>query len=356
VDRTSDACIVTGGAGFIGCAVAQGLLNRFGRVIAIDNLHPQVHDQHVRPASLARAVEWVDGDICEPVVWDEVLTTVRPRAVIHLAAETGTGQSLTAATRHAECNVLGTATMLDALAWHDAIPDRIVLSSSRAVYGEGAWTGIHGTIYPGQRTRAQLAAAVWGFPDLRCVPSSALTTCPAPVSIYGATKLAQEHMIGVWASAFGASAVTLRLQNVYGPGQAMRNAYTGIVVLFCQLAAAGRSIPLYEDGAMLRDFVLIDDVASAFMAALDQPAPPHPVDVGTGQSVTVAAMAGQIAGLYDAPTPHVTGTYRFGDVRHAASSITATRSLLRWSPKFILAEGLPRLAAWVDAQPALVIA
>ena len=351
MDRTSNACIVTGGAGFIGCAVAQGLLKRFDRVIAIDNLHPQVHDQHIRPPSLPHAVEWVDGTICDPVVWDTVLATVRPRAVIHLAAETGTGQSLTAATRHAECNVVGTATMLDALARHDAIPDRIVLSSSRAVYGEGAWTGAAGTVYPGQRTRAQLAVAEWDFPELRCVPSTALTTRPAPVSVYGATKLAQEHMIGVWAAAFGASAITLRLQNVYGPGQAMRNAYTGIVVLFCQLAAAGRSIPLFEDGAMLRDFVLIDDVAAAFMAALDRPALAHPVDIGTGKSATIAAMAGEIAGLYGAPAPHVTGSYRFGDVRHAACSITATRSLLHWSPKFTLGEGLPHLAAWVDAQP-----
>ena len=275
VERTSSACIVTGGAGFIGCAIAPALLDRFDRVIAIDNLHPQVHAQHARPSSLARPVEWIDCDICDPAVWDQVLTTVRPSAVIHLAAETGTGQSLTAATRHAECNVVGTAAMLDALTRHDAVPDRIVLSSSRAVYGEGAWVGSDGMTYPGQRTRTQLANAGWDFPDLQSVPSTALTTRPAPVSIYGATKLAQEHMIGVWAAAFGTTATTLRLQNVYGPGQAMRNAYTGIVVLFCQLAAAGRSIPLYEDGAMLRDFVLIDDVAAAFIAALDRPAPQY---------------------------------------------------------------------------------
>jgi len=92
------------------------------------------------------------------------------------------------------------------------------------------------------------------------------------------------------------------------------------------------------------------------MAALDRLAPPHPVDVGTGKSATIASMAGEIAGLYGAPAPHVTGSYRFGDVRHAACSITATRSLLHWSPKFTLTEGLPHLAAWVDAQPALVMA
>lgn len=345
-------CIVTGGAGFIGCALSSALVSHFDRVIAIDNLHSQVHEHHCRPAALDRGVTWVDGDICDAVVWDQVLATTKPTAVIHLAAETGTGQSLTAATRHAECNTVGTAVMLDALARHRVVPERIVTSSSRAVYGEGGWTGKSGTIYPGPRSRAQLANATWDFPGLSCLPSSAQVTRPVPVSIYGATKLSQEHMIAVWAAAFGSEAVTLRLQNVYGPGQAMRNTYTGIVVLFCQLARAGRSIPLYEDGAMLRDFVYIDDVASAFMAALTRPAAPHPLDIGTGQSTTVADMAGQIAGHYGAPPPHVTGTYRFGDVRHAAVNISAARNLLRWAPKIMLAEGLPRLAEWVDAQVA----
>ncbi len=349
-------CIVTGGAGFIGCALSPALAGHFDHVIAVDNLHPQVHERHVRPAALHPGVTWVDGDICNPVVWDGVLATTKPNAIIHLAAETGTGQSLTAATRHAECNTVGTAVMLDALARHRVVPERILTSSSRAVYGEGGWTGQSGITYPGPRTRSQLADAAWDFPALSCLPSSAQTTRPVPVSIYGATKLSQEHMIAVWAAAFGSEAITLRLQNVYGPGQAMRNAYTGIVVLFCQLARAGRSIPLYEDGAMLRDFVYIDDVAAAFIAALKRPAAPHALDIGTGQSTTVAGMAGQIAGYYGAPPPHVTGTYRFGDVRHAVSNISAARNLLRWAPKTTLADGLPRLAEWVDAQAERVAA
>lgn len=349
-------CIVTGGAGFIGCALSASLVGRFSRVVAVDNLHPQVHDNHVRPRALDPSIEWIDGDICDPVVWDGVLATGYPSVVIHLAAETGTGQSMTAATRHAACNVGGTAVMLDAFARHDTIPDRIIVSSSRAVYGEGAWTGPAGVTYPGLRCRAQLARAAWDFDGLIPVPSSASVTRPVPVSIYGATKLTQEQMIAIWAAAFGADAVTLRLQNVYGPGQSMRNAYTGIVVLFCQIARAGRSIPLFEDGAMLRDFVMIDDVVAAFMAALQQPVSAIPIDVGTGASTTVANLADRIAAIYDAPAPHIAGTFRFGDVRHAACTTEAARHVLQWQPHVTLHEGLRRLAAWVDAQEVLLSA
>jgi dTDP-L-rhamnose 4-epimerase len=169
--------------------------------------------------------------------------------------------------------------------------------------------------------------------------------------VYGATKLAQEHMLGAWATSYGAEVAVLRLQNVFGPGQSLANPYTGIVPLFCRLAREGRSIPLYEDGAMLRDFVLIDDVAAALLQAIDVArVPGQPVDIGSGERVSVAGLAARIVALYGAPAPHVCGLYRYGDVRHGACRIDATETLLGWRPRHGLDEGLAMLARWIETR------
>ncbi|NMR20883.1 NAD-dependent epimerase/dehydratase family protein [Cellulomonas fimi] len=333
--------------------MSPGLLERFDRVVAIDNLHPQIHPSAERPTALAAGVELVVGDVTDPAAWDALLAGVRPDVVVHLAAETGTGQSLAEATRHAHVNVVGTTQLLDGLLRHDALPRRIVLSSSRAVYGEGAWrsddTGE--LFYPGQRTSEVLARGQWDFPGARPVAMSAATTTPAPVSVYGATKLAQENVLTAWAHSVGVEPVVLRLQNVYGPGQSLINPYTGILSLFCRLAKAGQSIPLYEDGEVRRDFVLIDDVARALLAATTAPVPGRtPIDIGSGEDQTIARAAELIAAHYEAPAPHVTGQYRQGDVRHAWADVTVAARVLGWAPEFSLEEGVTRLATWIDAQ------
>jgi len=349
----SRTCLVTGGAGFIGCAISEGLVNRFDRVVVIDNLHPQVHKKCQRPTALDAEAELMIADVTRPATWADILKTCKPSALVHLAAETGTGQSLSEAARHASVNVVGTATMLDALAHFDCIPERIVLASSRAVYGEGPWRrcASEEILYPGQRTREQLAAAEWDFPDLEPLPASAATTMPNPVSVYGATKLAQENIIKSWAYAFGVSPVILRLQNVYGPGQSLNNPYTGIVSLFCRLARNGEVIPLYEDGRMLRDFVPVDDVASALLAAISADREMRmPLDVGTGVASSIADIAHRIAAMYGAPEPAVCAKYRFGDVRHASCSIGPTREVLSWAPGHGIDSGLSKLQTWIEEQ------
>lgn len=345
-------CIVTGGAGFIGCAISSGLVARYYRVVALDCLHKQIHPDQRRPARLHSAMELVQGDVGDPGAWDEILSRVRPSLIVHLAAETGTGQSLTEATRHGHTNVIGTTVMLDALHRHNALPDRMLLVSSRAVYGEGAWRAEDGALqYPGQRSRDQLAQHMWDFPGLAPLSARASKTRPAPVSVYGATKLAQEHVMMAWAAAMGVGLTILRLQNVYGPGQSLANPYTGIVSLFSRLARAGQRISLYEDGAMLRDFVLIDDVATAVLAAIDLPrAAPGPLDVGTGRAMKVSDVAARIAAIYNAPAPEVCSAFRYGDVRHAFCDIDETETALGWSPRHSLEVGLPRLVDWIETE------
>jgi len=343
-------CIVTGGAGFIGCAVSSELSRRFERVIAIDSMHPQVHTSPERPRAMATSVELVVGDVAQASTWESVLDDATPSCIIHLAAETGTGQSLTQSTRHVWANLMGTSVMLDALSRRGIVPEQFVLTSSRAVYGEGAWRNADGIlVYPGQRDKSQLEAKLWDFPGLSFEEFSFGRTAPAPTNIYAATKLAQEHILSAWTQAHGSSLDIARLQNVYGPGQALQNSYTGIVCLFARLSRALQRIELYEDGEMLRDFVFIEDVASALLAAIDSP---HEgirfFDVGSGQRTTLAQVAYILSRHYGAPEPFVSGAYRQGDVRHAACDLTPTLQKLNWRPTWALETGLRALCEWVE--------
>ena len=347
-----DCILITGGAGFIGSALSHQLSGNPLPVVAFDNLHPQIHPTRSRPDGLHKDAVLFRGDVCIRDDWERLLAEYRPELVIHLAAETGTGQSLTESVRHAEVNVSGTAQMLDALSRHSITPRRIVLSSSRAVYGEGTWATPEGKlVQPGQRDASMLAKGQWDFPGVVALPFVAGETPAAPTSIYGATKLAQEHMLASWCRSFEVEHAILRLQNVYVPGQALNNPYTGIVPLFSRVAKSGNSIPLYEDGAMLRDFVYIEDVAAAICKALVAPdIDGDPLDVGSGQSISIRQLAEIVAAHYRAPEPHVNGMYRNGDVRHAACRPEETIRRLGWVPLTMAGEGIPKLCDWIDAE------
>lgn len=349
----SASVLITGGAGFIGCALSARLAPLVRRLAVIDNLHPQVHRERQRPPALHPDATLLIGDVTDAAIWDGYLSEGgTPDIVVHLAAETGTGQSLLEATRHGMANVVGTTVMLDALTRHGVMPNHILLTSSRAVYGEGAWQRSDGSIfYPGQRTHSQLVDGKWDFHDAKSVPSSAATTVPHPSSVYGATKLAQEHLLVAWCQARDVAASILRLQNVYGPGQSLSNPYTGIVSLFSQLAANGQSIPLYEDGLVTRDFVFIDDVVAAAMAVLGSPpAPPSLFDVGSGVATTILQLAELLAEYHGAPGPTITGEFRDGDVRHASCTLDRTKEALSWCPQWTLQQGVEALQEWIEKE------
>ena len=345
--------LVTGGAGFIGSAIAQRLAAGARSWHVIDNLHPQVHPGGKPPADLEPAVALTVADVTDAAAWDELLKTVRPDTVVHLAAETGTAQSLHEATRHAEANVVGTTAMLDALGRVGHVPSHFVLSSSRAVYGEGQWRRASGDLFsPGQRSHVQLDAGQWDFAGATPVPSTAEGTPPAPTSVYGATKLAQEHILRAWASSHDSRVTVLRLQNVYGPGQSLINPYTGIVSLFSQVAKRGESIPVYEDGRIVRDFVYIDDIADAFVDAITRGPrdAAHAYDIGSGVGTSILELATVIADFHGSPAPTITGAYRDGDVRHAECSIDATLAALDWTPRWGVERGIASLQHWIDQQ------
>jgi dTDP-L-rhamnose 4-epimerase len=353
---TSDhlgAVLVTGGAGFIGCALSQRLAATADRWVVMDNMHPQVHPTAERPPLLHAAAELVVADVTSPEDWDRVLASVRPALVVHLAAETGTAQSLDEATRHASVNVVGTTELTDALGRSGHLPEHLFLSSSRAVYGEGTWRRPDGSDFrPGQRSHAQLEAGQWDFPDATALASRADRTVPAPTSVYGATKLAQENILTAWGGSRGVPVSIQRFQNVYGPGQSLINSYTGIVSLFSQWARDGKQIPVYEDGNITRDFVYIDDVADAVAAAIHAgPSASGPIfDIGAGVGTTILELAGIIARYHGAPEPTVTGAYRDGDVRFAACEIEPTLAELDWKPEWSVDRGIAALQVWIAEQ------
>ena len=346
--------LVTGGAGFIGTTLALELADEAERWVALDNLHPQVHPGSRPPADLPGSVELHVGDVTRAEDLDAVVADLRPDIVVHLAAETGTAQSLSESTRHGMVNVVGTTQLLDALTRAGHVPGHVVLTSSRAVYGEGVWRNVDGsTFQPGLRTHAQLEAGRWDHGDGAAhVPNSVAGTHPHPVNVYGATKLAQEQILAAWTGSHDTRLSVLRLQNVYGPRQSLSNPYTGIVSLFSRLAREGQSIPLYEDGEITRDFVHIDDVVGALAAAIAHKPADHlrTVDVGSGVRTTIGDLAREIAAYHSAPEPHVTGQFRDGDVRHASCTVEATLRQLDWQPRVSLRDGVAGLQEWIASE------
>lgn len=352
-----DCILVTGGAGFIGSALSSSICSVNVPVIAIDNMLEQVHPRGQRSEFLDERVLLHRHDICDKEAWVDLLREFYPRKVIHLAAETGTAQSLTESTRHASVNVVGTTVMLDAFASAGVLPNRIVLASSRAVYGEGLWRDsvTKETFYPAPRSNAVLSRGQWNplspaGNESEALPHVASAVFPNPTSIYGATKLAQEQILSAWCGAFGTPLSILRLQNVYGEGQSPYNSYTGIINVFHRVARSGEPIPVYEDGLIGRDFVHIQDVARAFLSVLsDDTTENHLFDVGTGHLTTILDAAKMIAEYHNAPQPQVCGKFRDGDIRCAVADIKKLRSQTGSDPQVSFEEGMRRVGDWLMA-------
>ena len=356
----ADHVLITGGAGFIGSRLARRFADEGATVTVLDALIPQVHGERPDESPLLRSLEGVAA-----VVRGTVTSTADIRAaltdatiVVHLAAETGTGQSMYEIDRYVDVNVGGTAKLLDVLANEPHTVRRLVIASSRSIYGEGAYLTETGTVvYPPHRTDDAMAA---GDFEVRMPDEGPIRTIPTderaalhPSSVYGITKQMQESLIMTVGPTIGVEPVSLRYQNVYGPGQSLKNPYTGILSIFSTLIRQGKEINIFEDGLESRDFVYIDDVVEAtFLASTAPAAAGGTFNVGSGVATTVNDVVAALFAAYGADVPtRISGNYRLGDIRHNTADTTALRETLRFVPAVGFREGVARFAQWVLTEP-----
>ncbi|HVA38737.1 MAG TPA: NAD-dependent epimerase/dehydratase family protein [Candidatus Dormibacteraeota bacterium] len=345
---------ISGGLGFIGLRLAESLVGAGHAVAILDNLHPQIHGDE---RALVRARAFADvqiGDVRDPAAWDAVLDGAE--AVLHMAAETGTGQSMDEVVRYADVNVTGTAALAEALGRRPAVRS-VFLPSSRAIYGEGAYAcDVHGAVLPERRTRAALERGDFALrcPVCRQAARPIATSedvMPRPASVYATTKLAQELILKQYCEAKGVDLRVARYQNVYGPGQALGNPYTGVLVIFAQQIDRGEVLNIYEDGLVARDFVHVDDVVRATTAIMEAPENPGPVNVGAGKAVSLLGVVAGFAEALGRDVPYrISGDFRFGDIRHAVADVTKLRAL-GVEPGVDLEDGIGTVIRWLKETP-----
>ncbi len=349
--------VITGGLGFIGLYLSNRLLRNGHEVLLIDSLNAQIHGDLplLTPPLGARVVRM---DICDITTRHELIDG--SDAIFHLAAETGTAQSMYQMSHYTRVNCDGTSALLEAIAKCTRRPKQVILSSSRSVYGEGAYTLVDS---PGQlvpavpRVRENLEAGRWETTDahgrlLAAVPTP--ESLPfAPGSVYAATKAAQELLLSSASIALGIRATIFRFQNVYGEGQSLQNPYTGIISIFFNRARQGLHIPIYEDGLESRDFVHVSDVVDALSASLETVLPNGIIlNIGAGVSTSVSQLAATLLKVsgYNVPV-RVTGQYRLGDIRHCFAELRQAKNYLGFIPKVSLDDGLSEFCKWAAAQP-----
>ncbi|MDB5615420.1 MAG: putative NAD-dependent epimerase/dehydratasen [Devosia sp.] len=352
---TMKQILITGGCGFIGRYVTEELLAQGYGVRILDNLIEQVHGDAT--AAVPSGVELVKADIRDKAAVTDALRNID--GVVHLAAEVGVGQSMYEIARYVGGNDLGTAVLLEAMI--DTPVSRIVVASSMSVYGEGVYRQADGSSAGAIRRRgADIKAGRWdpaAADGSRLVPGPTDEHKPVDLaSIYALTKYAQERAVLIFGEAYGVDAVALRLFNVFGPGQALSNPYTGVLANFASRLLNGQSPMIFEDGRQQRDFVHVRDVARAFRLALEQrSAAGHVINVGSGHAYAIADVATMLAKAMGVQhlTPEIMGKARSGDIRNCFADISKARELLGFEPQFRLEDSLDELADWVRKEQAV---
>jgi dTDP-L-rhamnose 4-epimerase len=347
--------LVTGGAGFIGRHVTHHLLKKGYHVRILDSLVEQVH-HGLKPASLSPDAELIVGDVRDEAALRRALAGVE--AVIHLAAEVGVGQSMYAVERYVSGNDLATATLMEALISRNV--RRVVVASSMSIYGEGLYRTHDGRLVE-NASRGRLSSTTgWEALDGKGQPLVPIPTPewkqPSLASVYALTKYVQEQLTLTLAGAYGMEGVALRLFNVYGSGQSLSNPYTGVLAIFASRLLNRHRPVIFEDGLQRRDFVHVDDVARAFVMALEQPGIAGEVfNIGSGEDRSILDIARLLAEALGRAEmkPEISGKGRTGDIRHCFGDVTKASTKLGFQAGRNFSEGLAELTQWVARQTAM---
>ena len=355
--------LITGGAGFIGSNLALALLKRGHQVTVLDNLSEQIHGKNPEETSplylsIKDKVRFIKGTVaCRETLQKAIADNT---IIVHLAAETGTGQSMYEIQHYTDVNIGATALLLDILTNEKHLVKKIVVASSRAIYGEGKYYNKtkNTFVYPLQRTDDDMQKGDFEVKDTQNhsdeleLVATTEDSIIHPTSVYGITKQVQEQLVMTVCPTIGIAGVAFRYQNVYGPGQSLKNPYTGILSIFSTQIKNGNGINIFEDGKETRDFVFISDVVDATVLGIEKEAANNQVfNVGTGVATDVITVATELSNNYGIQVPiTISGNYRLGDIRHNYADISKVRQLLCFEPKISFKEGLRQFTDWVNTQ------
>ena len=349
--------LITGGAGFIGSNLALKLVEKGYVVTVLDNLSEQIHGKNSELLNtIIDQVHFIKGDVRNAEDWMKALKN--QEVVVHLAAETGTGQSMYEVQKYTEVNINGTAIFLDYLVNEKHSIQKVVIASSRAIYGEGKYNcEEHGIIYPNERKENDLLKGEFEPKCPVCNTDLMVLLTDEnskihPSSVYGITKQNQEQMVLNVCQSINIPAVAFRYQNVYGPGQSLKNPYTGILSIFSTQIKNGNDLNIFEDGLESRDFVFIDDVVNATILGIEKKEANFEIfNVGNGKGTSVLEVAESLKKYYKSDIEiKVTGSYRVGDIRHNVADLSKIESTLGFHPKFDFQNGVVQFANWVNQQ------
>jgi len=350
--------LITGGAGFVGSHLADGLLAAGHMVRILDDFTPQVHPAGP-PDYLSREVEVMRGDVRDPNRLKKSLAGVD--AVYHFAATVGVGQSMYEISRYMSVNTQGTAELLQAILDSKSPPQKLIVASSMSIYGEGRYvcSQCRAAAAPSIRSTAQLKAGNWDLHCDRCLgslePVPTAEDKPSEInSVYAMSKRDQEDLCLIYGRTYGLPVTALRFFNIYGTRQALSNPYTGVAAVFASRMLNENPPLVFEDGEQMRDFVSVHDIVRANILALDRPqSDGEVINVGSGKPITISRVAELLAkSLGKEVTPIITRKFRAGDIRHCYADISKARRLLAYEPQVSHEDGFGELAEWLVSQRA----
>ena len=349
--------LITGGAGFIGSHLVERLFsNKSYDITVLDNLHPQIHGEEANSYTYNKIIgkcHFIKGDVQDERLFKELISNTN--VLIHLAAETGTGQSMYETSRYVKANCLSASYIIDQLNTGNHQICKVIVASSRSIYGEGKYRcSSKGLMYPDSRNSEDMergqfeCLSPYSDEPMEVMPTSEDSRIH-PISAYGLTKFFQENLLELTCVALGLPFVALRFQNVYGVGQSLSNPYTGIISIFSNRFRKGKGVNIFEDGQQSRDFIYISDVIDSIESSINiEKKDPLILNVGSGQMTTVLEVANILKAVINPNVEiKITGEFRKGDIRHNYADLTQIRELFSFEPKVGIVEGLGLFAKWM---------
>lgn len=355
--------LITGGSGFIGSEIVNLLFSTgVYDITVLDAMTEQIHGSDWKNSYLYKSIEgkchFIKASVCD---LDSLKDAIGDNdVVIHLAAETGTGQSMYQINQYNNTNIMGTSNLLQAISLlgEKSKVRKIILSSSRSVYGEGKYNCPRcGVIYPDSRDKEKMLSGDFKYYCPKCgaqltLLSTTEDSAIKPASLYAYTKFAQEMMLRTMCPAMGIDYTIFRFQNVYGVGQSLKNPYTGILSVFSTLMLDNKPVNIFEDGLESRDFINVKDIANGVISCLECPeSNGETINLGSGINTSVIEIAEILKKHYESKSEiNISGDFRIGDIGHNKADIAKARRILGFNPTISLEDGLRDFCNWVKGQ------